>query len=119
MMRTTLAATLLLTAVSLTPLLGQQGRRNLTPEERAAVRKGQVGSGDRSQRVRTYNFPQNRCSDHRLGENYSLEQIIAGRASWDQIRHAGRAFIERERTWHTTVKRYQGVYDYALDGVKV
>jgi peptide chain release factor 1 len=48
-------------------------------EERAAARKSQVGSGDRSERIRTYNFPQNRVSDHRLGENFSLEQIIAGR----------------------------------------
>jgi len=48
-------------------------------DERAAARKSQVGSGDRSQRVRTYNFPQNRCSDHRLGQNFSLEQVMAGR----------------------------------------
>ncbi len=48
-------------------------------EERAAERKSQVGSGDRSERVRTYNFPQNRCSDHRLGENFSLELVMAGR----------------------------------------
>jgi peptide chain release factor 1 len=47
--------------------------------ERAEQRKTQVGSGDRSQRVRTYNFPQNRVSDHRLGENFSLEQVVAGR----------------------------------------
>jgi peptide chain release factor 1 len=47
--------------------------------ERAAQRKSQVGSGDRSERVRTYNFPQNRVSDHRLGENFSLEQVILGR----------------------------------------
>jgi peptide chain release factor 1 len=48
-------------------------------DERAAERKSQVGSGDRSERVRTYNFPQNRCSDHRLGENFSLEQVMAGK----------------------------------------
>ncbi|MEM7311329.1 MAG: peptide chain release factor 1 [Planctomycetota bacterium] len=48
-------------------------------DERSAERKSQVGSGDRSERVRTYNFPQNRVSDHRLGENFSLEQIIQGR----------------------------------------
>jgi len=47
--------------------------------ERAAERKSQVGTGDRSDRIRTYNFPQNRCSDHRLGENFSLEQVMAGR----------------------------------------
>ena len=48
-------------------------------DERAAERKSQVGSGDRSERVRTYNFPQNRCSDHRIGQNFSLEQIMAGK----------------------------------------
>jgi peptide chain release factor 1 len=47
--------------------------------ERAAQRKSQVGSGDRSERVRTYNFPQNRVSDHRLGENFSLELVMQGR----------------------------------------
>ena len=48
-------------------------------DERAVTRKTQVGSGDRSQRVRTYNYPQNRVTDHRLGENYSLEQVVAGK----------------------------------------
>ncbi len=48
-------------------------------DERAAARKSQVGTGDRSERIRTYNYPQNRVSDHRLGENYSLEQIASGR----------------------------------------
>ena len=47
--------------------------------ERAAQRRDQVGSGDRNARVRTYNFPQNRVTDHRLGENYSLEQVIGGK----------------------------------------
>jgi peptide chain release factor 1 len=47
--------------------------------ERARERKALVGSGDRSERVRTYNYPQNRCSDHRLDVNFSLEQVAAGR----------------------------------------
>ena len=47
-------------------------------EERADARRTQTGSGDRSQRIRTYNFPQNRCTDHRLGKNFSLDRIIDG-----------------------------------------
>jgi peptide chain release factor 1 len=54
----------------------EQQRRDA---ERASTRKTLVGSGDRSQRVRTYNYPQNRCSDHRLEANFSLETISAGR----------------------------------------
>ncbi|MSR61056.1 MAG: peptide chain release factor 1 [Planctomycetes bacterium] len=46
---------------------------------RAAERKSQVGSGDRSERIRTYNFAQNRCSDHRLGENFALDQVLGGK----------------------------------------
>ena len=49
--------------------------------ERSAERKGQVGSGDRSERIRTYNFPQGRVTDHRINLTlYKLEQVLAGEA---------------------------------------
>jgi peptide chain release factor 1 len=45
----------------------------------AAARKEQVGSGDRSERIRTYNFPQNRLTDHRIGLTvYNLDQVLQG-----------------------------------------
>jgi peptide chain release factor 1 len=43
------------------------------------MRKTQVGSGDRNARIRTYNWPQNRMTDHRLNQNFSLEQVLAGK----------------------------------------
>ena len=47
--------------------------------ERSANRKSQVGSGDRSERIRTYNYPQGRMTDHRIGLTlYRLEQILQG-----------------------------------------
>ncbi|SHG82981.1 bacterial peptide chain release factor 1 (bRF-1) [Kaistia soli DSM 19436] len=49
--------------------------------ERAADRRGQVGSGDRSERIRTYNFPQGRVTDHRINLTlYKLEQVVSGEA---------------------------------------
>ncbi len=48
--------------------------------ERAATRKGQVGTGDRSERIRTYNFPQGRVTDHRINLTlYKLEEILNGK----------------------------------------
>jgi peptide chain release factor 1 len=47
-------------------------------KKRADDRKTQVGSGDRSQRIRTYNWPQNRVTDHRIGFQANLDSVIAG-----------------------------------------
>jgi peptide chain release factor 1 len=48
---------------------------------RAAERRGQVGTGDRSERIRTYNYPQGRVSDHRINLTlYKLPQILEGEA---------------------------------------
>ncbi|WP_312524981.1 peptide chain release factor 1 [Paracoccus sp. (in: a-proteobacteria)] len=53
--------------------------RSRVDAERAADRKSQVGSGDRSERIRTYNFPQGRMTDHRINLTlYSLDRIMQG-----------------------------------------
>jgi peptide chain release factor 1 len=49
--------------------------------ERAATRKSQVGSGDRSERIRTYNFPQGRVTDHRINLTlYKIDKVVSGEA---------------------------------------
>lgn len=54
-------------------------KRQEAEAARAAERKDQVGSGDRSERIRTYNFPQGRLTDHRIGLTlYKLDQVING-----------------------------------------
>ncbi len=56
-------------------------QRSAQEAERAETRRGQVGSGDRSERIRTYNFPQGRVSDHRINLTlYKLDKVITGEA---------------------------------------
>ena len=71
---------------AITPqLMGHSLRKAAKPEcisaaaERAQARKSQVGSGDRSERIRTYNFPQGRVTDHRINLTlHKLERILDG-----------------------------------------
>jgi peptide chain release factor 1 len=63
-----------------------EAERERVDAARAADRRDQVGSGDRSERIRTYNFPQGRVTDHRIGLTlYKLDEVIAGDALGDVI----------------------------------
>jgi len=72
-------------------------QRQAADEARAADRKSQVGSGDRSERIRTYNFPQGRVTDHRINLTlYKLDRVVTGEAL-DEVLDALIAEDEAER----------------------
>ena len=75
-------------------LLEEEIRR--AESERSEERRLQVGSGDRSERIRTYNFPQNRLTDHRINLTvYSLDKVMEG--DLDEILDALSAYDQTER----------------------
>ena len=78
-------------AVLRSRLLDREARRQ--HEEVSQQRRSQIGSGDRSERVRTYNFPQNRVTDHRIGlSSHSLNEVMDG-----GIEEFVEALIEQEQ----------------------
>lgn len=69
-------------------------KREAEASARAAERKGQIGSGDRSERIRTYNYPQGRVSDHRINLTlYNLDKIVAG----DELNEVIQALIAEDQ----------------------
>ncbi len=71
-------------------------KQRAADESRAADRKAQVGSGDRSERIRTYNFPQGRVTDHRIGLTlYKIDSVING--GLDELIDPLRAYDQAEK----------------------
>jgi peptide chain release factor 1 len=74
--------------------------------ERAQDRRSQIGTGDRSQRIRTYNFPQGRVTDHRIGlTTHQLQYVLEGEPALDEIIDA---LITEHQTSQLSVMQEQG-----------
>jgi peptide chain release factor 1 len=73
-----------------------EGQQQAAAAERASARRTLIGSGDRSQRIRTYNFPQGRVTDHRINLTlYKLDQVMQGKL--DELIKAMLEFDRQER----------------------
>jgi peptide chain release factor 1 len=73
-----------------------EATRRRLHRERAEARRSLIGSGDRSERIRTYNFPQNRLTDHRINLTlYKLDSVIAG--DLDELVRSLKEFDKRQR----------------------
>jgi peptide chain release factor 1 len=85
-------------------------QREKLHKERSAQRKSLIGSGDRSERIRTYNFPQNRITDHRINESwYKLDAIVAGNIG--DVIDALRAFDKKQRLAGSSVPGLPAAHD--------
>ncbi len=86
-----------------------EAKREEEHRKRSTERRTKIGSGDRSERIRTYNFPQNRLTDHRINQNFNLENVIAG--NLDPVIDT---LIECERQAEARRLRQPGVRDWVL-----
>ena len=77
-----------------------QAAEDAAQAEASDARRSQVRTVDRSERIRTYNFPENRISDHRTGyKSYNLDQVLDGDA------RPGHRLVRRRPTWRPGSRR--------------